>query len=75
MNSLLKAVDKLVDGITMYRLLLYYLGGLLLIAGGLSAFGDLHYRPLSIALSTFILVTACWVINKVFRPPVCCPDQ
>lgn len=66
MNSLLKALDKLVDGITMYRLLLYYLGGLLLIAGGLSAFGALHYQPLSIALSTFILVTASWVINKVF---------
>ena len=64
--SMFKALDKLVDGITMYRLLLYYLGSLLLIASGLSVFGGLHYKPINIAISTFILVTACWIINKVF---------
>jgi ferredoxin-NADP reductase/Na+-translocating ferredoxin:NAD+ oxidoreductase RnfD subunit len=50
----------------MYRLLLYYLIALLAIAIGLSAFGDLHYKPLYIAISALILVAACWIINKVF---------
>jgi glycine betaine catabolism B len=61
-----KFIDKLVDGTTMYRLLLYYLGGLLLAAAGLSAFGNMHYKPLNIAITTLILVTACWIINKIF---------
>jgi ferredoxin-NADP reductase/Na+-transporting NADH:ubiquinone oxidoreductase subunit NqrB len=63
---MLKSVDKLIDNITMYRLLLYYLIGLLLVATGLSVFGDLHYQPLHILISTLILVTACWCINKAF---------
>ncbi len=50
----------------MYRLLLYYLIALIAIAIGLSAFGDLHYKPLYIAISTLILVAACWIINKAF---------
>ena len=56
----------MIDSITMYRLLLYYLIALLAIAIGLSAFGDLHYKPLYIAISALILVAACWIINKVF---------
>ena len=63
---MLRAVDRLIDSITMYRLLLYYLIALLAIAIGLSAFGDLHYKPLYIAISALILVAACWIINKVF---------
>src|SRR5665213_1346873 len=63
---MLRAIDKLIDGVTMYRLLLYYLIALVAIAIGLSAFGDLHYKPLYIAISTLILVAACWIINKVF---------
>ncbi len=63
---MLKALDKLIDSITMYRLLLYYLIALLAIAATLSAFGDLHYKPLYIVISSLILVGACWIINKVF---------
>src|ERR1039458_3591991 len=64
--QMLKAIDKLIDGITMYRLMLYYLIALLLIAATLSAFGGLHYKPLYIVISSLILVAACWIINKVF---------
>src|SRR5665213_184063 len=63
---MLRSIDKLIDSITMYRLLLYYLIALLAIAIGLSAFGDLHYKPLYIAISATILLAACWIINKVF---------
>src|SRR5665647_2680885 len=63
---MLKTFDRLIDGVTMYKLLLYYLGGLLLVAVGLSIFGDLHYKPLYIALSTLILLATCWITNEVF---------
>lgn len=64
--KLIEPVDRLVDGISMYRLLLYYLIGLLLAAIGLSAVGDMHYSAVQIVMSAGILVTACWTINKVF---------
>ncbi len=63
---MLKTVDKYIDKITMYRLLLYYLGALLVIATGLSAIGVMHYGAIKIIISTGILITACWLINKVF---------
>jgi ferredoxin-NADP reductase/Na+-translocating ferredoxin:NAD+ oxidoreductase RnfD subunit len=45
---------------------MYYLLGLILIAIGLSSFGDLKYRPIYIVISTVILVAACWIINRIF---------
>lgn len=61
-----KVIDSWTNGITTYRLLLYYLVALLLVATGLSSFGDLHYKPLYIVISTLILLAACWITNKVF---------
>jgi len=61
-----KAIDKLIDRVTMYRLLLYYLIALIVCAIVLSAFGDLHYKPVYVAVSVTILVIACWTINKIF---------
>lgn len=63
---MLNALDKLLDRFTMYRLLTYYLIGLLLIAMGLSAAGKLSYSPVAIAgLSLYIFVVA-WITNKIF---------
>lgn len=59
-------VDKLLERITMYKLLLYYLIVLVVVAMGLSAAGTLHFSPASIAESTIVLLIACWVVNKVF---------
>ncbi len=61
-----KIIDSFIDTITMYRLLLYYLLGLLLAAVGLAIVGDLHYNPSYIVISSVILVAACWAINRVF---------
>jgi ferredoxin-NADP reductase/Na+-translocating ferredoxin:NAD+ oxidoreductase RnfD subunit len=63
---MLRSVDRLLDNITMYRLLLYYLIGLLLTAMVLGRLGHLPYGPQNILLSTSVLVAACWVINKAF---------
>ncbi len=66
LQQLLKPLDTFVDGISMYRLLLYYLIGLLIAAIGLSALGDMHYSAIQMAISSGVLVLACWIINRVF---------
>lgn len=60
------SIDKLLDRITMYKLLLYYLIALVSIAFVLSIAGVLHVGAVNIAISTLILVIACWIINKAF---------
>ncbi|MDB4940436.1 MAG: oxidoreductase [Candidatus Doudnabacteria bacterium] len=60
-----KLIDKIIDRITMYRLVLYYLIGLLLAAVALSALAILPYAPIAIIYSSLILVVICWISNKV----------
>ena len=64
--AMFRWIDNVIDGTNMYRLLLYYLGGLIAAAIVLSSFKALNYNPWSLAASTAILVGACWIINKVF---------
>lgn len=59
-------LDDFLDGITMYRLLLYYLIGLELAAVGLAALGLLHFSPLDVVFSASYLTAVCWIANKVF---------
>ncbi len=60
-----KFIDLFIDKVTMYRLVLYYLIVLIVVAVGLALFGDLHYKPQFIVISTLILVATCWTVNKV----------
>jgi ferredoxin-NADP reductase len=62
----LKLLDSILDRLTMYRLVLYYLIGLLAAAVVLSALGVLHYSPFAIIFSSVYLVVACWIGNLVF---------
>jgi glycine betaine catabolism B len=62
----LKWLDAWLDRITMYRLLLYYLIGLLAVAAGLSLAGVLRYSALDIVLCSLFLVAVCLASNKVF---------
>ncbi len=64
--KMFKFIDSLVDKITMYKLIMYYLVALILVAIGLSIFKDLQYNPYYIAISALVLVTASWTINKIF---------
>ncbi len=54
----------------MYRLALYYLTALVVIAIFFGLVGILPYRPVDIAFSTFVILAACWASNtalaKVF---------
>jgi len=59
-------LDRLLDHITMYRLLLYFLLVLVGSAMLLGALGRLPYSPMAIAAEAGYLVVACWLINRVF---------
>jgi ferredoxin-NADP reductase/Na+-transporting NADH:ubiquinone oxidoreductase subunit NqrB len=67
-------LDRTLDRATMYRLLLYYLIVLVVVAIGLSALGYLHFSALALAFSVLYLVAVCWISNHVFahvyRTPV-----
>lgn len=65
-QRLIRPIDDFIDGISMYRLLIYYLIGLLLGAIVLSTVGDMQYSAFKIAISALILVFACWLINRIF---------
>jgi ferredoxin-NADP reductase/Na+-translocating ferredoxin:NAD+ oxidoreductase RnfD subunit len=59
-------IDNLLNRITMYRLVLYYLILLLLVAAAFGAFGILPYSPLAIAFSTLVLIFVSWITNELF---------
>ncbi|MGH7195423.1 MAG: FAD-dependent oxidoreductase [Candidatus Saccharimonadales bacterium] len=63
---MLKYIDKFIDHITMYHLLLYYLLVLLVAATIFSAVGILGYNPLGIVIAAVYLVIICLVANKIF---------
>ena len=59
-------IDNLINRITMYRLLIYYLCGLLLVAMFFGAIGTLSYPPQMILLSASITVGASYAVNYIF---------
>lgn len=61
-----KVIDDFLNKTTMYRLLIYYLGGLLAIAAVVGLFGNLGFNSISLVSSTAILLVACWTINRGF---------
>ncbi len=71
---MIRWIDAQLNRITMYRLVLYYLIFLLLIALVFSFAGILAYDPFALLLSTAFLLAACaitnWIFSKVFGVPV-----
>ena len=59
-------IDNFLNSITMYRLTLYYLIGLVCIAVLASFAGILSYSPLGILFSACFLTVICWVTNEIF---------
>ena len=62
----MKLIDRWLDRITMYRLLLYFLILLLVVATIFSAVGWLSYDPWAIGFSAAFLVIICQVTNQLF---------
>jgi ferredoxin-NADP reductase len=63
---MMTAIDNFLNRITMYRLVLYYLAGLILGALVLSMFGKLPFTPISLLYSTLFITVVCWLANTVF---------
>ena len=63
---MIKAIDNLLNKITMYRLVFYELLFLLIAAGVLGALGILAYSPLYLAFSAAFLFSVCWLVNGAF---------
>lgn len=59
-------VDNFLNKITMYRLMLYYLILLLIVALILSFFNLLPFIPVSLIFSSLFIIAICWITNKVF---------
>ena len=70
---MIRLIDSLLNRITMYRFVLYYLIVLVSAAAALSVFGFLPFQPVDLLSSTAVLVFVCWVANslfaRVFRVP------
>lgn len=63
---MMNMLDYVLDRITMYRLVLYVLLGLLGLATILALFNRLPFSPLSLIVSTLFLVLICWAMNTLF---------
>lgn len=66
-------LDRTLDGITMYRLVLYVLAADVAMATVLAAIGQLPFSPISLLVSVGFLLLMCWAANtilgRVFRVP------
>ncbi len=63
MSAFLKTI---LDRTTMYRLVLYYLLALLVVAAAVGAYGGIPYTPTAIVYSAAVLTVAAWVTNVLF---------
>ena len=68
-------VDYVLDRITMYRLVLYVLLGLLGIAALLALFHLLPFSPAALLVSAAFLVIMCWAMNTVFAQVFAVPSN
>lgn len=63
---MLDYIDKKLNMVTMYRLVLYYLFGLLIFAMIFGYFGFISYTPLALVISTVYITFVCWLTNYIF---------
>ena len=59
-------LDRFIDRITMYRLVLWYLVGLVLAAMLLGALHLIAVDPVALALSTVLVLAGGWLANQIF---------
>jgi len=62
----MNSIDSILNRITMYRLVLYYLLALVGYAMLATLWGGMHYSPLAIIFSSVLIIAVCWVSNEAF---------
>ena len=63
---MIRLVDRFIDRITMYRLVLWYLVVLLIAAALLGTLLVIAINPVALALSTVLVLSAGWIANQMF---------
>ena len=63
---MIKLIDRILDPVTMYRLVLYYLLALIAAAFVLGFFGIVPHDPTAIAFSAVLITATCWIANRLF---------
>ena len=63
---MIKTLDRLLDHLTMYRLVLYYLAALLIAAFVFGFLKLVPHDPTALAFMTALVLATCWITNKVF---------
>ena len=63
---MLKAIDKILNRISMYKIVLYSLSAWIFVALVLSFFHLLPFTPQALLYSTAVILTVCWVTNRAF---------
>ena len=66
LKNMLKIIDDFLNRTTMYKVVLYYLLALWVIAFVFSFVGILPYTPFSMVISLFILLGVSWATNNIF---------
>ncbi len=62
---MLTLIDNFLNKITMYRVVLYYLIALLIVALVLSLFNQLPFSSVALIYTTFFVIALCWIANYV----------
>ena len=69
----MRFIDQFLNSITMYRLVLYGLTLMALVALVLAAVGALSYSVASLAISLVVVIAICWMANflisHIFKVP------
>ncbi|MDG4892238.1 RnfABCDGE type electron transport complex subunit D [Mesorhizobium sp. WSM4976] len=63
---MIKTLDRLLDHLTMYRLVLYYLAALLIAAFLFGFLKLVPHDPTALAFTTALVLATCWITNKAF---------
>ena len=63
---MIASLDRLIDRITMYRLVLWYLVALVGAALVLGALHVIAVNPVALALSTVLVLAGGWIANQIF---------
>jgi Na+-transporting NADH:ubiquinone oxidoreductase subunit NqrB len=64
---MIRSLDNLLNGVTMYRLLVYYLLALLSVAAIFGAIGWMPYGPVASIVSTLFILTVSLFTNSLFE--------
>ena len=59
-------IDSILDKITMYRVVLYYLLALIALGALFGFLGIININPLLLLFTTLLFVIFCWITNKIF---------